>query len=213
MRSLFAYDHLFCTVLPSAETTVVDGLITSRVRQSILAQFVMNPGRRFYCRQVSRICGFSVAAVQEELKRLSEAGYLTSERDGNRCYYEMNTACDVYLELLSMVLKRETVGPVMRHWLSRLGKVEQAFIYGSYARGNAGSHSDIDLLLVGEVDMNALTDLARELELQFVREVNYTVYGPLEFEELRRDGDTFLANVLSGPRIELIKGEVGQRAV
>jgi len=191
----------------------VDGLITSRVRQNVLAQFVMNPGRRFYCRQVSRICGFSVAAVQEELKRLSRAGYLISERDGNKRYYEINTACDVYLELLSMILKRETVGPIMRNWLSRLGKVEQAFIYGSYARGNVDSHSDIDLMLVGEVDTDALTDVARELELRLGREVNYTVYSPLEFEQLRRDGNTFLASVLSGPRIELIKGEVGQSAV
>jgi len=191
----------------------VDGLITSRVRQNVLAQFVMNPGRRFYCRQVSRICGFSVAAVQEELKRLSRAGYLISERDGNKRYYEINTACDVYLELLGMILKRETVGPIMRNWLSRLGKVEQAFIYGSYARGNVDSHSDIDLMLVGEVDTDALTDVARELELRLGREVNYTVYSPLEFEQLRRDGNTFLASVLSGPRIELIKGEVGQSAV
>lgn len=191
----------------------MDGLITSRVRQNVLAQFVMNPGRRFYCRQVSRICGFSVAAVQEELKRLSRAGYLISERDGNKRYYEINTACDVYLELLGMILKRETVGPIMRNWLSRLGKVEQAFIYGSYARGNVDSHSDIDLMLVGEVDTDALTDVARELELRLGREVNYTVYSPLEFEQLRRDGNTFLASVLSGPRIELIKGEVGQSAV
>lgn len=191
----------------------MDGLITSRVRQKLLAQFLMNPGRRFYCRQVSRICGFSVAAVQNELKRLSEAGYLISKRDGNRRYYEANTACDVYLELLSMTVKRETVGPIVRDWLPSLGKVEQAFIYGSYATGNVGPHSDIDVMLVGEIDKDALIGLARQLELSYLREVNYTVYGKMEFAQLQRDGDSFLTRVLNGPRIELTSAEAGQSAV
>jgi predicted nucleotidyltransferase len=179
----------------------------------VLTLFVMNPGRRFYCRQVARICGLSVAAVQEELKRLTEAGYLVSNPAGNKCYYGMNTACDVYPELLSMIIKRETVGPIIREWLPRLGKVDQAFIYGSYAKGNIGPYSDIDLLLVGEVDEDALTSLTRQLELSLSREVNYIVYGQPEFARLQREGDSFLARVLNGPRIQLPMVEVGQSAV
>jgi uncharacterized protein len=75
------------------------------------------------------------------------------------------------------------------------------FIYGSFAKGNAGSKSDIDLFIVGDIEENELIPLVHESEEALHREINYTLMQPNELEQRKRDGDPFVTNVMKEQNI------------
>lgn len=55
-------------------------------------------------------------------------------------------------ELRSIVLKTEGAGLEIKEKLQEMGGVNKAFIFGSYASGEADLRSDLDLMVIGEVD-------------------------------------------------------------
>ena len=101
----------------------------------------------------------------------------------------------------------------MREALGHLDTVEWAFIYGSVAAGEEDSLSDVDLMLVGEVDLLALSAVIARLEDQLGREINYLVLSRAEPAQRLADGDPFINNVLAGPKVMLIGDEDALRQV
>lgn len=100
--------------------------------------------------------------------------------------------------------KTTGLGQTLRDALVALGPVDCAFIYGSFAKGEEHADSDVDLMIVGHIDLARLQRVLRDLEQQLGREINATVYTPQEFTQRRHEGDAFLRRVLLGPKIVLI---------
>jgi len=183
---------------------VLKELITSRVRVKLLTLFLTNPDTEYYLKGLVRELGENNNAIRRELNRLTRIGLLCTRRQGNLKYYQVNKECPIYPELKSVVFKTTGMGQTLKDNLTELGQIDQAFIYGSVAKGDEGAHSDIDLLIVGEVELSRLRQLLRDLERRLGREINETVYGKGEFIQRQLEGDAFLLRVLSGPRIVLI---------
>ena len=78
------------------------------------------------------------------------------------------------------------------------------FVYGSFARHDAGAKSDIDLFIVGDVDENRVIPLVHESEQATNREINYTLMRRDEFARRKQNGDPFVKNVMDEPRIMII---------
>jgi len=185
---------------------VLDALL-SRTRQKLLGLFLTRPECRFYLREVARQTGTAVGSVQRELASLEQAGILRRTRSGNRTYYQANAACPIYAELRGLVLKTVGLADVLRQALSPVaGEVETAFVYGSMASGEAGPGSDVDLLVVGDVDDLALHEAAAAAETTLGRAVNYTLLSKREFRRRKKEKGGFLARVLRGPKIAILGG-------
>ena len=97
--------------------------------------------------------------------------------------------------------------PLLREALRNVDGVEAAAIFGSWAAGQAEPGSDVDLLVIGEVDRDGLLDSVREMERLTHREIDVTAYRRDEFERRREEGSGFIRTVLAGPLTPLI-GEV-----
>jgi len=138
---------------------------------------------------------------------------LVSERDANVKYYRLNPDFPIYKELKRIILKTSGLGQSLRKTLDHLGTVEWAFIYGSVATGEEDSLSDLDLMLVGEVDLLALSAAIARLEDQLGREINYQVFAQVELAQRVAEGDPFINNVLAGPKVMLIGDEDALRQV
>ena len=82
--------------------------------------------------------------------------------------------------------------------------IEFAFIYGSFAGGRENADSDVDLLIVGDVDLNVIDAALQRLEKALGRSVNYVLYDPQEFKEKVTTKDGFISNVLDGEKIALV---------
>jgi hypothetical protein len=75
------------------------------------------------------------------------------------------------------------------------------------AGGEATASSDVDLLVLGDIDEMALHGAISQAENRLGRPVNYTLISQLEFDKRRSQKGGFLDRVLSGPKI-MIMGSI-----
>jgi predicted nucleotidyltransferase len=184
-----------------------DGLLLfgrSEVRHAILVRFFSQPGGVWHIRALARQLGHTPQAVGRELERLEQAGVLTSEMIGRARRYRIDEASPIAGEIRALVQKTIGVEAMLRRALAQVPGVEEAFIFGSYAREAEHSASDIDVMVIGRVDRVALSEHLVEIEQQLERYVSVVVYDRPEFERLHRSGNPFLADVFAGPRMPLL---------
>lgn len=176
-----------------------------KARRAVLALLYAHPDESFYLRQIARIAGAGQGSVQRELRRLLEAGVILRLERGRQVYYQANRGCPIFGELQGLVVKTAGLAEVLRTALSPVErKIALACVYGSHATGKARASSDVDLLVVGDLDEMELHKAVSHAEERLGRTVNYTLLNHGEFERRRKEKGGFLARVLAGPKIPIL---------
>lgn len=176
------------------------------VRAKVLAATFGQPDREWYLTELARTLDSRPSSLQRELEALSEAGILTQRRDGRRVYLKPDRNSPVFADLKHLLEKTAGLIPVLQSELEPLGgSVYLAFLYGSVARSEETSASDIDLMVIGEAGLSDLIPALRSSERALGRPVNPTVYSVKEFQQKARSRDHFLATVLRGAK-QFVKG-------
>jgi predicted nucleotidyltransferase len=159
-------------------------------------------------REVASLTDQPVRAVQRELARLEQGGLLVSELDGNRKYYRANRSAPVFSELRSLLVKTAGLTEEIRaQLLKKSESIELAFLFGSFAKGEEGTQSDVDLLVIGSISARTLSGLLVPLKEELEREINPTVLPIDEYKERLAAGDPFILSVVQEPKIFLLGGE------
>jgi predicted nucleotidyltransferase len=184
----------------------------SRIRAKIFGWLFTHPDESFFVRQIALILKEDPTNVSREMAKLEELGILRSKRNGNLKHFQTNQECPFFEELKGLVLKTSGVAGRIRAALDKLAGIEYAFIYGSFAKGEEKADSDVDLLIIGDVDMDRLDSDLGKLEKMLGREFNYVLYSKEEFKSKRKAKDGFLMDVLSGKKIMLVGAENGLEA-
>lgn len=83
-------------------------------------------------------------------------------------------------------------------------QIEHAFIHGSFANGDYGNESDVDLFLVTELPGISVAELLAGVQNEIGRSVNVSQFTLGEYRERKRLRDHFLTRVLNGPKIILL---------
>ena len=180
---------------------MLEALIPSRTRVKLLTLFLLNPENEYYLREIVRRTDENYNSVRRELANLKSFGLITGQRKGNQQYDMVNRDFFLYDELQKVVLKTEGVVKIIKEDLASFSVVECMFIFGSFAQGTAGSKSDIDLFIVGDVDENTLIPLIHKSELVIKREINYVLMHSDEFRKRMKAKDPFVTNVMKEPKI------------
>lgn len=186
---------------------MLERLFTSRVRVRLLTLFLTHPTEAFYIRQIARLTGETYNNVRQELQNLAQIGLILSERRANATYYQANAKHFLFPELKRLILKTEAVGGTLRKALSTLADVRVAFIYGSTARGTELASSDMDLMVIGDVNLDALDGVIDTIEDEVGRAVNYTLFSVGEWQERVSQGHSFVTDVLTHEKVFLIGDE------
>lgn len=186
---------------------MLDKLFTSRVRVRLLTLFLTHPTEAFYIRQITRLTGETYNNVRQELQNLAELGLILGERRANAIYYRANPEHFLFPELKSIILKTEAIGDVLREKLATLGNVRVAFVYGSTAKGTELASSDIDLMLIGEVDLDELNRIVDQIEEELGRTVNYAVFDEGEWRDRVAKRHSFAMDILTHEKVFLIGEE------
>ncbi|CAA0103948.1 Uncharacterised protein [BD1-7 clade bacterium] len=170
------------------------------------------PDKSFYLNEVVRHAAMGKGAITRELAKLTDAGLLTVSNQGNQRHYQANVETPIFGELKRIVQKTFGIRGVIQSSLtSILLQLEQAFIYGSIAKGAEHSGSDIDLMLVGEdLSYSDIMLLLESAETQLQRPINPTIYSPDEFSERLAQEQNFLTQVMALPRIDLLRSASGE---
>jgi predicted nucleotidyltransferase len=189
-------------------SSVSNGLATTlfgKARRAVLSLLYGHAEEAFYLRQIARATGIGLGPVQRELKQLTDSGIIQRMERGKQVYYQANIKCPIFAELKSVIVKTAGLADVLREALAPISsQIAIAFVYGSMANGEAISASDIDLLVVGNIDEMALHRALSQAENRLGRPVNYTLMSQLEFDKRRGEKGGFLGRVLSGPKIMIL---------
>jgi predicted nucleotidyltransferase len=178
--------------------------LRSKARQRLLAYYFTNPTARHHLRDLAERLSIDPSNLSKELGRLEREGLFRSEVSGRQKYFQLNREYALFDEVRSIVAK--TIGAValLAQSFKKIEGIEEAYLYGSFARNQQDAASDIDVLVIGKPKSDALAEAVQKLERQLGREVNYTVLSRKELESRRTRKDAFLENVWHNRRISLV---------
>lgn len=182
----------------------IANIFKSKTRKALFRLYFTNPENEYYLRELERLIDTPVSMVRKELQKLEKIGFFKSKKRANLRYYYLNREYPLYDELKSIVFKTIGVSGALKKELNRLKDIKAAFIYGSFAKGDEHTDSDIDLCIVGSPSEKALVDIIRKLERLTQREINYTMYDSKDFNEKKEEKGGFAFNLLKEKKVFLI---------
>jgi predicted nucleotidyltransferase len=175
---------------------VLDALFP-KIRTKILAATVTRTGKQWYLSELAAFLHTRPSSLQREVDALGKAGILQQWHHGRRIYFKADPNCPVYPDRRNLFDKTAGLIPTVGQELEPFGdRIQLAFIYGSIARSEEESGSDIDLMIVGAVGLADLAPAVRRAERSLRRPVNPIVYSKAEFRRKVKGHDHFLTTVL-----------------
>jgi len=185
----------------------LDALIP-RTRQLVLAATLMHPARWWYLSDLAKHVSVTPSSLQREVAALVDSGVLRRKREGNRVYYQADTGNPFFPELQGLLIKTVGLVDVLRDALKRFAPgVVAAFVYGSFARGQERTGSDVDLMVVGSIGLEDLAPALRRAEARLGREVTVTLYPPQELATKAHARNHFVREVLSKEKLFVLGSE------
>jgi predicted nucleotidyltransferase len=182
----------------------IDALFPA-IRKRILATVLLQPERWWYASELARLLELPKTSLQRELVNLVHAGILHKRTEGKQVYYQADPETPFLPELQGLMAKTAGLVDVIREALAPLAsRIEVAFVYGSVARAQELSTSDIDLMIVGEVGLKDLALPLRGARARLAREINVSVHSREEFARKARAQHHFVSAVLDKPKLFVI---------
>lgn len=178
-------------------------IITSEVRVKLIVELFSETNKQLYVRELTRRVGTEINAVRRELKRFLKAGIIRKEQRGNRLYYLVRKDYPFYYEILGMTAKELGIGKFILDNEANLGKIKLALLATAFAEGREASSNELDLLIVGDVDLHLLSELVKKASTGLGREINYTVMSENDFVYHKKRREFFLMSFITAPHIFL----------
>lgn len=169
-------------------------------RQRVLGLLLLHPDSDYHVRELARLTGTTAGTLHKELAKLANAGLLLRKAQGNQVRYQANRDCPVFAELAGLFRKTTGLADVIGEALRPLAP-DIALIFGSVARGEETAASDVDLLLVGDIDFAAAVKALHPAQAALQREINPVIYGPAEFARRVRDNDPFVRGIIDKEKL------------
>ena len=187
---------------------MLGSLLFGEYRQRALGLLLLNPDASFHVRELARLTGTSAGTLHKELTKLTTGGILQRKQIGNQVHYSANLNCPIFDELASILRKTSGLADVLAKALIGLeNKIEFAFVFGSVARGDQQTHSDIDVMLIGSLNFSDAVQALHASQAVLQREINPVVYSQNEFNRRIKNNDTFINEVLAKPKLFIIGKE------
>jgi DNA-binding transcriptional ArsR family regulator len=183
---------------------MLNKLLVSEVRVNILKLLLLNPNRAFHIRAIVRQVGAEINAVRRELDNLLEINLVSRRQSSNKIFYQIETSHPFFSDLLSLVAKEDGIGAAIIKNEKRIGMIDYAVLSLAFLRGRKSTALDVDLFIVGNVDLEVVKNIVKEEESKMNREINYSVMSMEEFMSRKRTNDPFIYRVMTQSRTMLI---------
>jgi len=186
----------------------IDAVLFPGTKRKILALFFLNPDQEYYFSEVVRLTGTRQGVIQRELKSLADAEILNTVKRGRQKFYSVNRQHPIFPDLRNVIFKTFGVIGKVRDALEPFErKIAFAFVYGSFARGQEASGSDLDLFLVGDIQLDELVGALSVVENAIGREINPTLFSTVEFKKKWSQKNHFLKSVAKSEKEYVIGSE------
>ena len=130
---------------------LIDALF-SKTRRDILSATYGQPDRWWYLSEMAQQFNTTPSSLQRELESLVASGILRQKRDGRRTYFQAESASPIFRELQGIIVKTLGVEEALKEAIMQFGdRIACAFLYGSVARRQEHTLSDVDLMVIGSL--------------------------------------------------------------
>lgn len=169
------------TATKSANPKNFMNLLVSDYKHEVLEQLVDNPDYMFTVNELAEKVSGSYNSVNNFLRDLEEFNLVSFQKKGNNYLIEYNQNSR-YHETIKTLLRAdnaplenaaEKYAEKLYHHSGLKDQIRSILLFGSVARGTAGSSSDIDILILAEEDVDhenlksEARKYARQLHLDF----------------------------------------------
>jgi predicted nucleotidyltransferase len=180
----------------------------SPYRRQVLALLLLRPDERFHVRELERLTGISAGSLHRELKAMSEAGLLIREHQGNQVLYQADRSCSIFEELASIFRKTVGLASELTTALEPIAdRIDLAFVFGSMASGKQHAKSDLDICVLGEVELLDVVKAIGSLQESLRREINPVVMSAKQFASDLANEERFAERLVAEPKIFVIGDE------
>jgi|SRR6185437_145214 len=181
---------------------MLQDIVDTKTDSEILGFLLTAPARSFSVVELSKRLRSTRSKTSHSLNRLTGEGVLRAFSKKGKKYYLLNSR---YKLLDEMKISWRKGGLKYQDELfsaiKRLGQVKAAFLSGIFS---GEPNLPVDLLLVGKINLNKLSDFLKSLEHLMGQEVNYSVMSVDEFL-LRRDTfDKFIKDIFDYPHVTVL---------
>jgi predicted transcriptional regulator len=194
---------------------MIEQLFGSKTRVKLLQLFYSNPNRPFFVREITRKIDEQINSVRRELSNLLSIGIITSDNTNNKLYYEVNQRFKYYKPLqeifgggLKKTTKKTTaakdspaVDSGAETELRSVGHVDLAVLTGQFTRDNS---TGVDILIVGEINPNALQKYIDDMEAKESKSIRYTAMSLKDFQYRQQIRDRFVTSIQKSKKQVLV---------
>jgi len=158
-------------------------ILRSSQQAEILTMLLGDPDLELSVSEVSGRLAIPYASVHREVERAEETGLLTSRRVGRTRLVRADPTSPYFDGLADVLVKAFGPPTLLGAALGSLDGIDEAFIYGSWAARHLGERGtrpvgDIDVLVIGAPDRDALFAAVAPVERRLGRRVQITVREP-----------------------------------
>jgi predicted nucleotidyltransferase len=185
---------------------ILGQILSSNVRAEFFRLLFGLDRQELHLREIERRSGFAIGTVRQEASKLVRLGLIRRRKDGNRVYFRAETENPLFRDINRLVLKTAGLADVIREALEG-ADVEFAFVFGSVASDTQKPDSDIDLFVIGEIRLRALSKLLKTPCEALGREINAHTTTAEEFAKRKRQKEHFVSSVNASPKLMIIGEE------
>lgn len=178
-------------------------LTRSKTKKAILELFFNTPEKEYYLRQIESITGFSVGNIRREMISLERNGLFLCRMLGKMKLYRLNTSHIIYNEIKAIIQKTIGIKGSLKKIVTEHKDIKIAFIYGSFAKSEESTVSDIDVIVIGDIRPKIIKEGLYEYQVRIGREINSSVYSEEEFLKKIKNKNHFINVLLKGSKIFL----------
>ena len=178
-------------------------LLSSRTRAEIFRLLFGIAEEELHLREIQRRSGLNESTIRQELRKLVRLDLVKRRKDSNRVYYKAQKSSPLYPELRNLVLKTAGLTDVLREALDN-ERIHVAFVFGSVADGNEKAESDVDLFVIGELGLRAVSELLSGVAESIGREINPHVMSVTAFQKGIQTGEHFVSRVMESPKLFIL---------
>lgn len=178
--------------------------IKSKITQKLLTYYFSNLHAKHYVNELARILEVDPGNLDRKLGELEGEGFFVAEKQGNLKFFQLNKNYPLLEEVKKWYKLKYGMEKRLEKSLKNLPGLQEAYIFGSYAKGSFGSESDIDILLVGSHSSLSAKRLIAKTENDTKREFNIIDLTEKELRERKKNRDEFIKNIFKNKIIKII---------
>ncbi|AFL52460.1 putative nucleotidyltransferase [Sinorhizobium fredii] len=188
--------------------SAIDFMLSER-QQKMLGALLLHPDRQYGSNELIAIGGPGYGAGKRILEQFERSAIVVKTARGNQRLYSVNGRHPIYPDLRSICFKTFGIADVIAGELAPFkDRISLAFVFGSIVQGTERADSDVDLMVVGNLDVFDLGGAIERIQKVLGREVDLNLHTSEEWEALQ--SDQVIGAILKKEKIMVIEQRAGR---